>query len=283
MMLGRQSCFAVLVLWAAGPAAIAQTAATPQEPTNTRTFTLRPHLLDSDTTSGAALAIDYDLNLLRTYGTGGNTSVGSPVVTVADADVPIGTGSLALRARGTLASSKVKASNKLVDLTGNALYTLSTTAAWMRAGGQLAFETDQSLENRQVAIGLLGAVSKVQIFTNGDAGSLLLNYATVDPKEDKARKATGVDLQSYRRWNAELSYTLNVNLNKLRSIDLNYRHYQEISAPGPVRAAGLERQRLGLIRLNLDQDFFVQYSSGSLPFDQKTQRAVKAGWSYKFN
>ena len=275
-----QTLFVVAGLLGTGAAAQdVPFASTPSK--DTRSFVVKPHLLDSEKAGSVALALDYDFSLLKVLGGTGKTSQGKPEFTEGDAHAAIDRGELAFRARGTIASSKAKNPNKMVDFAGSAVYRLSLFEAYLRGGVQLAWETDQSLENRQFVYSLLGSISKVGTIVNGDAGSLLLGYGRVNVQEDKAREALGIPLEDYRRWSAELSYSLPMNMRRFRSVDFNYRAYAEVSPPAAVRAAGLHRHRLGLVRLNLDQDFFVQYSRGSLPFDEKSARAVKIGWEYK--
>ncbi|WAC60150.1 hypothetical protein [Brevundimonas sp. SL130] len=64
-------------------------------------------------------------------------------------------------------------------------------------------------------------------------------------------------------------------------IELNYRTFQEIDAPTPIRAAGLQRHEMAAVRFKLPNDLFIAYSDGSLPFDRKGDQVVKIGWSYK--
>lgn len=253
-----------------------------QKPVKPFSFDIKPVLIDTAGQTGAAIGVDYDLNYKRSFGSSGNTSVGSGFVTGSQASVTIAEGEVALRARGTLASSAEKNPNKLIDFTASGFYSVSRVEAWYRLGGNLGFETDQGFEKKQSVVALTFIVSKVGTIMNGDAGSLALAYGTVNPTADAGRKKVVGNLDSYRRWNAEVSYSIPVNKQKLRSIDLNYRHYQEVSPTSATSATGIDRNRLGLVRLNLDQDFFVQYSRGSLPFDQKSERAVKIGWSQKF-
>lgn len=245
-------------------------------------MSIKPVLIDSADKTGASLGIDYDIDYLRTLGARGRTSAGQPTVSAEEAEVVITEGEIAARLRGTLASSKEKNPNKFVDLSAAGYYVISKIEIWSRLGGGLTYETDQGFDNKQYSFGLNAAASKVTIIKNGDSGSIFLNVARVNPTSDTARKTAEGKLEPFNRWNFETSYTLNTNQNKLRSIDLNYRHYQEISPSSAIKVAGLDRKRIGLVRFNLDQDFFVQYSRGSLPFDQKSVRAVKIGWAAKF-
>lgn len=258
--------------------AMAQTPAEVKKPFQA---TIKPVLINGANQGAATLGIDYDFNYFLPLGGRGRTSQGQPIIDPQEANTIITEGELSSRLRGTLTSSKESNPNKLVDFSGAWHYVISTVPAWYRLGAGVTYETDQSFENKQFSYGLNIAASKVTIFKNGDAGNIELSLGRVNPKEDAKRKAVDGTLSDFSRWNIELSYSLNLNQNKLRSVDLNYRHYQEISPSSTIRFAGLDRNRLGLIRLNLEQGFFVQYSRGSLPFDQKSERAIKVGWTAK--
>ncbi len=244
---------------------------------------IKPVLIDSADKSGTSIGIDYDIDYLCTLGSRKRTSAGQPTVDVKEADVLITEGEIAARLRGTLASSREKNPNKFVDLSAAGYYVMSRTEYWSRLGGGLTYETDQGFENKQFSFGLNAAASKMSILRNGDTGSIFLNLARVNPNKDAARKAAEGNLNSFNRWNFEASYTINTNQDKLRSIDFNYRHYQEISPTAAIKSAGLERNRIGLIRFNLEKEFFAQYSRGSLPFDEKSVRAIKIGWTGNFD
>jgi hypothetical protein len=244
-------------------------------------FTLTPVVIDSSDSSTSSLGVDYDFMGQKQFATRKGTSAGSPTISMEDVDKPEHAGQVDVRLRGMLASSKAKAPHKLVDLAVKTVYTYDTDFAYYKLGGLFSFETDQSLDQKQHLFGVSGAMSKVGIVRNGDAGSVLLNYGSVKPTSDTERKAAlgAAGTDRYRRWNLELSYSVPVNREKIRALHLDYRHYQETAAPAAVTSAGLDRHRLGLVRVDLDQGFFLQYSRGSLPFDVRSVRAVKLGWS----
>jgi len=230
-----------------------------------------------------ALGLDYDLWAKYNFWSRA-PGAGSATFSEADINAVLHSAQLDARARGTIASSKEDVPNKLLDFSANAVYVLDAPWAYVRLGGMLTYETDQSFDNKQFMYGVTGSASKVRILVPGDAGTLMLGYGTVDPSTDTARKRAlaGADLSTYQRWNAEVSYSFPINKSKVRSLDFDYRHYQETSPPTAVEAAKLDRHHLGLVRVNLEGDFFLQYSHGSLPFDQQSERAVKIGWSLKF-
>jgi hypothetical protein len=253
------------------------------KPEATLRICLRPVAIDRTDQPGATLGLGYRIDYLKSLGGGGQTSKGEPVVSDKDADVVLRDGQLAARLRGTFTATRQKNPHKLIDLTGSWQYAISTRPARYYVGADLAFETDQSFENKQFALGLTGAVTKGGIVHASDAGTVILSLARVDPRDVTAREEVEGSLRAFNRWNLEASYSVGVSHRMLRSIDFDYRHYQELSPSRAIRAAGLDRNRQGLVRLNLDRDFFVQYSRGSLPFDQRAVRAVTMGWSMKLD
>lgn len=244
-------------------------------------FTIKPVVIDTSSASQTVLGVDYDFTGKYEFWTT-RTGAGSTTIDPSVLEQTFRSGQLDLRARGTLAASKEKVPNKLLDFAGNAVLKLNAPSYFAKLGGTLKFETDQGGENKQTMFGLTGSVSKVGTLLAGDAGSILVSYGTVDPSKDTERKQLVGKLDTFRRWDFELSYSIPIRSQQIRSVDFDYRHYQEVSAPDQIKAAHRDRNRLGLVRVNLDKDFFVQYSRGSLPFDQKGERAVKIGWSAKF-
>lgn len=245
------------------------------------TVRIKPVLIDTGSTQGSTLGIDYNIQAKYSFSVGDKIGQGEDMFTLDDVNATLRSGQIDLRARGTLTSAKEKNPNKLIDFAGKGVYKINKEAYFLRLGAIATYETDQSFDNRQHMFGLTASITKVSVLRNGDAGTLILNYGSVNPKNDAERERVLGNLDSFRRMNAELSYSIPINRSRLRSLEFNYRHYQEASAPGAIKAAGLDKQRLGLIRANLEQDFFIQYSRGKLPFDLRSERAVKIGWSLK--
>ena len=209
--------------------------------------------------------------------------------------------------RGTLAADADKNPNKLLDL--NASY------AWMRIwsdrpstrmvsfGAQTKVETDQRFEDKQLVYGLRSTFTRLAGCTPTAAApscapsldflGLSLGVQRVDPRGDDARRQVlgGAPLHGYPRVELEAFYKHNLpkTWRYLSDIEFNYRHFQELGAPVEVRQAGLDRHRLGLVRLNfglggqgafaVTPKMFIQYSRGSLPFDTASARVVKLGLS----
>ena len=184
------------------------------------------------------------------------------------------------------------------------IYTRSSRAGtnMFALGGQAKYETDQSFENRQFVFGLRGTFTNLQ--GCGAAGQVCesmnflgvsLGLQRVNPSNDDARKTAlaGASMDNYQRveFDGFYKYYLPKAWRYVSDIEFNYRHFQELNPSDAIRQAGLHRNRLGLVRLNLgwggkgstavDPTMFVQYSRGSLPFDTKSERVVKVGLQFQ--
>ncbi len=210
-----------------------------------------------------------------------------------------------IEARGTLAANAARNPNKLIDTAAS--YSWSRTSSdrgstrMFGIGGQTKFETDQGFDDKQFVYGLKGTFTHLAGCTPPagaascaprlDFFGLSLGLQRVQPRGDASREeALGTtDPKGYRRVELEAFYKYNLPKawRYLSDIELNYRHFYEPGAPDAVRRAGLDRHRLGLIRLNfgvggqgnfaVTPKMFVQYSRGSLPFDRASERVVKIG------
>lgn len=250
------------------------------------TLTIRPALIEGADSKGATLGVNYELNKKFVFLKDEKTGVDSVVVPDGSEDTPLQSGLFTLKGQGTVTTSKDSNPNKLLDL--------AAELAFHRSGGGLgsihlgavgAFETDQSFDHKQSLYGIT-ASHTIGYFGVG------LTYGEVKPYKDAERQKLVGKLDKFKRWNVELAFSMPVSnpfekgdsasFVKLRSIEAGYRHYQEVSAPTAIRVAGKDRNRLGLVRVNFDGDFFLQYAKGSLLFDKKGDRSWQVGWSSKF-
>ncbi|WOB06568.1 hypothetical protein [Piscinibacter gummiphilus] len=286
----RLTAYALTSAWLGAHAQAGSAAASaPAADKKPFSLSIRPVVLDSADAAGTALGVDYDLQYSRAiFGRGGKESTGVGEDTVDPDKLPVLSSTFVnARLRGTLASSKEKNPNKLVDLSTDALREWDTNAGFFSLGGVFKFETDQGLDNKQHMFGISGQYSiPMGTLWPGDVGSLMLNYGSVKPTSNDARKAQVGNLDSFRRIEMELTYTLPVNRGKLWKLDFGYRHFQELNPPEAIKASGMDRNRLGIVRARLTPSdpsqkdwYFIQYSRGSLPFDKATERAVKIGWN----
>ena len=247
------------------------------------TFTVSPALLTgSSGSSGTTLGLNY--NFLKTYSTtiGGDESKGEKTVTKEEVEnAKIWDLKAQITARGTLGASASDVSNKMNDFALSGLFSYDTKWAYIEGGATATYETDQSTDDRDAMYGAAVAVGKLNVFGVGDYLFLYANYGTVNPTGDTQRQKLVGTLTNYRRANLEGSYSYSVNSTLLSSIEFDYRYYKEESPPAAIQAAGLDVNKLWLIRLNF-QKYFIEYANGSLPFDQQSSRSVKVGWSTDF-
>lgn len=249
-------------------------------------FHLKPVAIDSTATTSATLGLDY--RYVGTYSRPPlkRTAVGADEFTVDDfAGKTLTYAKGEVLANGSLVASKAKSPNKLIELRADGLYVRDSRAVTLQGGFVGKFETDQGLDDRQLMYGVTAAATRFGLLgKRGDIGSAILSFGTVDPSRDAERKRLLGRLEAYQRWELELTYSRPVNgVEWLRSIDLGGRAFKEVGAPDAIRRAGLHDHTWGVLRLNLKQPYFIQYSGGSLPFDKKSERAIKAGLSLKLD
>lgn len=287
MRLQVQGCGrAAISLVATLPTLFVASGAWAQKADSEPSLKLRPALIDAKDSSGATLGLNYELNKQFKFWQNTKTGVGSSDVPENSDQTPLHGGLFLLKGQGTVTASRGSNPNKLLDLSAQlGVHRSGGGLGYTQLGAVGTFETDQGFEHKQSLFGL--SVSH----TLGYFG-LGLTYAEVKPNKDEDRQKLVGNLNKFKRWNAELAFSMPIHnpyetadssaLVKFRSIEAGYRHYQEIDAPSAIKTAGKDRNRLGLVRLNFDGDFFLQYSKGSLPFDQKSERAWQVGWTSKF-
>lgn len=286
------ACGLLWMVVCAAPLAHAQTPATEPSGGNNNVapdgFVVKPELLSTNNSNGSTLGLDYSYKRKFVFGNmhtakGPDEETGAPGTISVDAlDATVVTGGVIdLLARGTLADTGAITSNKMLDFSATGSYARDARWGYMSLGGRLKFETDQGGSNSQTVYGLSASYTKADVLQNGAYLSLQLGYGTVDPTGDVQRKAVVATLSTFQRGDFELSYNYPLHGAPFKGLEFNYRLYQEAAASAAIKAAGLDQFQLGLVRANLQKDFFVEYSAGSLPFDQQSVRAVKIGWSMK--
>ena len=258
----------VVLAWPAGDLLAAEPAAGEAVPG----LQIKPVLLDGKS-SGTTLGLDYKYERQWKW---------SP----ADADT-VADGLVELRGEGTVAASAARNPNKLLDLAVNLRYQYLGEGWLAGAGASLKAETDQRFDDRQLVWAAQLQAWRLNPLGANGWGVVYLNLGRVQPGADATRKAAlAADPGGYRRWDLEAIYHHNLKGRigglPLRSLEFQYRHFQELSPKAAIEAAGLDRHRLGTVRLNLGDDKFIAYSRGRLPFDKQSDRAVKIGVEYKF-
>lgn len=309
----RQAALAATACWCLPLFAAAQEGAVDKVDPN-QGFKFKPVMIEAKGGTGTVLGLDYSFQKSwasasqdQAAARGGDR--GSVCGSYKEGPIPAGkliaesfswTDCAAqVEAKGTLTADAAKNPNKFIDFSGSYAWShwdMSRAALRMAAfGGQAKYETDQSFDDKQFVFGMTGwysyhfgcspAPSQAPCKPNLSFVSLKAGLARVNPSTDKARKAAigSATMESYPRveFEAFAKVLMPSNWKHLSDMELNYRHFQELSPPDVIRQAGLYRHRLGVIRFNLDNDLFLQYSRGSQPFDTKSERVVKIGLTYK--
>jgi len=250
-------------------------------------------VLDKEESDSLSLGLDYEAKWRKSFGpvavdpnNPATPRMGVPGMLDGENQIIVG-GYYDLSARGTLASSSAKTSNKMLDFSGQLGGEFDTQFAYFSAGGILTHEVDQSGENKQTLYGINLSMTKVFLTSRpsifqGSGLTLQLGYGKVNPGKDVEREKILGKLDNYNRWNSELSYTMRLPSSRVTGLVLSYRTYQEVSAPSAVRQAGMDSHHLWYAKFYFNikgERVFVAYSDGSLPFDQKDTRAIKVGWT----
>jgi hypothetical protein len=165
----------------------------------------------------------------------------------------------------------------------SASYQMTRTFGSLRAGGFAKYESDQSFDNHQSVYGLKATYVKLGIFQEADWVALDLSTGRVNPQGDTEREqALGTtDLRGYYRTDAEFVYRCTVGVSIIDTFEFNYRYFRESSPPAQVEAAGLDRHHLTTFYLGLPKDLFIAYSTGTLPFDRRSDRIFEVGLTFK--
>jgi hypothetical protein len=252
-------------------------------------FTFEPTMMDSGNSDTSTLGLAYRFSGDATFVKGKNDGV----VKVGDEyEQRWDTGTLSYSGSGVVAADAERNPENLLDfqldLTGEHGRLRSgrpqVTAVIYSYSAFVKYETDQSFKNRQAVYGGQFATTIRRVLTD-DRLFLKVAYGQVKPGQDTERAtALGVaadKLKSYYRADTLMDYTIYTKGETVRTIDLIYRSYSEISAPATVRAAHLDRFSLATVRVGFGNKFFVAYSSGKLPFNKRNDDTLKLGISFK--
>lgn len=244
-------------------------------------FSIKPVLLDVKDSAGTVIGLDY--SYVKTFSKA--VKFGDKGSAEIETAIPLTEWAGQVSAKGTVASQSDKNPNKFLDFNGSYQYMSYQKPLFYAYGAKAKYETDQPFNNKQFVFGLTGTAA--YFMPNTSFIGVDLGLQRINPSTDTARKKAlgGASLDNYQRLEAEFyaHFLIPGDIKSLSDVEVSYRHFQELSPSDAVRNAGLNRNRLGQIRLNFTNSMFVAYSKGSLPFDTQSSRTVKIGWSYKLN
>jgi hypothetical protein len=179
---------------------------------------------------------------------------------------------------------------------GNQDYSDSRTLFGL--SGAYAFQPDRDLQRFNVLdlpFRLLrDSFSTGQSAYTAPFPSLLLSVERLDASDDDARKALTTK-DTYTRANTEIAFnTIVASINQqVVRFTVSYRYFYEFSAPQGIKDAGLDRfdylnaqlrfpaKMLPLVESD-DFELYVAYTTGQLPFDQGSDKALEVGFSTNF-
>ena len=242
---------------------------------------INPVLLDSKNNSGSTLGLEYRAKGELVNRKVGGSDSGSSTI---DPNVAFGSIVVGYDLSGTVAAAKNRNPKNFLESQLDAKLRHSSISGSFSGGAFLKYETNQGFDNKQSVYGVKGTYAKYGVLSQNDFVAIDIGYGRVDPKDDKERQtALGASpLAAYYRMDTEFLYMYPTKWKAMPTIEFNYRHFQERSAPAAVAQAGLDRFRLATIRFGLPSDMFVAYGSGKLPFNRRSDQHLEIGWSYKF-
>lgn len=242
-------------------------------------LSFKPILIDSKNSTGSTVGVEYEIkgDLFSMLLEEKNASDGF------DPNATIGAAEISYSALGTVAASASRNPKNFIEfrLDGRLRYSTPHKGTF-RAGLFTNYETNQSFNNKQTVYGLAGTWGKQTIVARNDFFSIDAGYGRVDPKDDAERKKVlgSMPLEAYYRWSLELLYKIPIRTDVIRALEFNYRYFKEINPPSRIKNASLDVHQLGTLRVELNKDLFLAYSSGKLPFDRKDDKIVQVGLSY---
>ncbi|EPA0961109.1 hypothetical protein ACQZVH_004533 [Vibrio parahaemolyticus] len=143
------------------------------------------------------------------------------------------------------------------------------------------YETDQKNDNSQVSY---GGNASVHIWEKPDSMNnyifLSVDYSQVDPSKDEIRgNLLNGDDSKYNRISGEIFGQIELPVESLSKLEISYRHFYELNSPDAIKDA--EQDSYGLIRVGLffNDNFYIAFTDGQLPFTEDADQTYQFGWS----
>jgi hypothetical protein len=258
-------------------------AAEPSSESPQHMLDIAPVVIDAEDGSGSTIGLQFELS-------GDLLAAPKPAPTTpseefeAPEKVLIKQYNVHYEAKGVVTANSERNPLNYIDAIIDGRVLWNAPAGTFIAGAFLRYETDQSMDDRQSEYGLRGTYTRLHTLRENDQLGIDLKLGEVDPKQDASREAAlgTTSLEKFYRWSGELLYMVPLSSDgALRELELNYRYYLEDDPPDAIKAAGLDTHHLTTIRLGLKGGLFVAYSTGTLPFDQESDRIYEIGFSYQ--
>lgn len=112
---------------------------------------------------------------------------------------------------------------------------------------------------------------------------LRLALERVKPDKDPEREALLGNKEDFDRVNLELAMSAPAAVLKGQQIsfDWSLRYFEELDAPGVIKAAKLDHSRYSAVSLRLDAGWRLTYATGRLPFDRQSDKVWELGYQVK--
>jgi hypothetical protein len=278
MIMNRATLLGSLGLALATAAAGARAAEEPKQ----HTLNVAPIVIDSQDGTGSTIGLQFDLS-------GDLLQAPKPAAAPSDTfeapeKVLIKQYNVHYEAKGVVTADSERNPLNYIDAIVDARILRNTPSGTFIGGAFLRYETDQSMDNRQSEYGVRGTYTRLHTVRENDQLGIDLKFGQVDPTQDELRQAAlgTASLDTFYRWDAEFLYMLPLSSDgTVRDFEFNYRYYLENSAPAAIKAADLDTHRMATFRLGLKGGLFIAYSTGTLPFDQESDRIYAIGFSYQ--
>ena len=250
---------------------------------HTANYTFKPLLMDGANNSGTVLGIEYGLN--KTWAFGEKQKPGSPT----DFD-PIGNGEglgqdhlfMQGEIHGVWTPDEDKNPKTYAKTNVGFGYEFFRIKDSIDISAQAAIEGNQNYDETHNVY--TGQVLAYHAFTDDMTTYLegLLAYGQVDAAKDGARKAL-TSKTKYDRGNAEIYLNIGLPHRDVQyspiAVGFNFRYFKEINAPVAVTDAKQDEFQYGGIHLKFEKGFYLAYTAGKLPFDQKSDKIFSIGFS----
>lgn len=241
-------------------------------------FDLKPILLDSEDSESSTLGLAYllDGQLLHRKFAGGDE--GDSI----DTDVLIDGLEISYSFKGIVTENSNNNPKNFHDSRVSLNYFRSSHST-LKVGAFIVAESDQEFDDRQWVYGLTLSFADTDLLAKNDILAAHINIGEVDPSKDTPRELVlGSNLDPYDRLDLELVYIYNIGTQNLDTFEINYRYFRELGAVSTIRQADLDTFKLVTYRLGFNNNLYIAYSAGELPFNQRDNQIYEVGFSYKF-
>jgi len=246
-------------------------------------FDLKPVLLDSESSNSTILGLEYLYEGSKTINSGLTEIDSEDASDEIDPDETINIVDIEYFLKGTVTSRSDKNPKSFLDSKLSISYLWSDSFSF-KSKAFVGYESDQSFDDKQLKYGLSTSMAKIDVFRPNNILAFSLNIDQVDPIKDEAREAVlGEDLETYNRIDLEFLYIYNLGFKNVDTLEFGYRYFREINAKELIKQENLDIFKTATYRIGFKRNFYVAYSTGELPFNQKDNRIYEIGFSYKFD